>query len=444
MSLHVILLMGGFSSRFGGQLPKQFQKLVGKRVYQHSLDTFLSFDAIESVVLVVAPEFLPLVKSQSLDPRVCFAKAGLTRQSSSKAGLDALKGKKGSVIIHDAARPFVSKNIIHSHIETLKAVPAVNTCIPSADTIVVSGNGQEIDSVPLRSTLMRGQTPQSFHLDLINKAHRMTKKNDATDDCQLVLETTSIKPAIVLGETKNMKITYDLDMTIAEHLLRRPTESKLDPSNPHFSTLQGKIFAVTGGTGGIGTALIKALQSHGAAALCIARSSKMYPCDLTNPEQTKKTFDAIYQKHGSIDGLIHTAGALKIAPFHSYEGRGISESVNTNLLANLYVVKYAHLKKGAHVLNFASSAFYSGRKNYVLYSACKAAIVNFTQGLALERPDLFVNALVPYRTNTAMRVSNFPEEDPAQLLSPEQVANQALHVLTSSSTGGIMTVKKSI
>ncbi|PCI77836.1 hypothetical protein COB21_02465 [Candidatus Aerophobetes bacterium] len=443
MNIHVILLMGGKSSRFKSSLPKQFQQLVGKRVYQHCLDTFITFSNIQTLVIVTHAQFIPMIENENSDPRIRFATAGNTRQLSSKAGLNALNGASGAVIIHDAARPFISKEIIAEHINMLKNHPAINTCIPSADTIIVTPDRRTMHAVPPRETLMRGQTPQSFHLHLIKQAHDNTQKTDATDDCQLVMNNSNIKPFIVQGDEKNIKITYDLDMTIAEHLLREPKPQVCKNLANHVS-LKGKVFAITGGTGGIGAAIIKELDAHGAKGISISTSSREYPCDLNDFSSTQRAFDSIFNTYGPIDGLIHAVGSLKISPFLSYSSKDIKHAVDTNFISNLFAVRCIKLKKGAHILNFASSAFYTGRKHYALYSASKAAIVNFTQGLALELPHYYINALVPYRTNTEMRKKNFPGEDPSLLLSPENVAQKAMSILQSGSTGAIIAIKRAL
>ncbi len=439
MTTHVILLMGGTSSRFKSDLPKQFQYLVGKRVYQHSLDTFLSFEQITTIVIVTHPQFVSMIKQENSDPRIIFANAGPSRQLSSKSGLQALKNRSGSVIIHDAARPLITKRIISDHIRELQTHKALNTCIPSADTIIVSNDGISMSHVPKRSTLMRGQTPQSFDLALITHAHATTAIEEATDDCQLVMETDSIHPHIIDGDASNIKITHDLDLTIAEHLLREPLPLPKQIATPF---LEGKVFVVTGGMGGIGKAIIQALEMKGAKAICVSRSSPNYSCDLNDFNKTEQLFDKLYKRYGALDGLIHTVGSLTIAPFKSQSVDQIKHMIDTNLTSNLYAIACAKLKKGAHIVNFASSAFYRGRKNYALYSGAKAAIVNFTQGLALEHPEYYINVAVPYRTDTAMRKTNFPHEDTSLLLTPEEVANETLSILQSKLQGAVVSIKK--
>ena len=91
-------------------------------------------------------------------------------------------------------------------------------------------------------------------------------------------------------------------------------------------------------------------------------------------------------------------------------------------------------------MNISSSSYSRGRKNYAVYSAAKAAVVNFTQGLAEERDDLKINVLIPSRTDTALRKHNFPGEDSSALLAPEAVAQEAVKILQQDITSGIAEV----
>ena len=95
-----------------------------------------------------------------------------------------------------------------------------------------------------------------------------------------------------------------------------------------------------------------------------------------------------------------------------------------------------NLKERGHIVNIASSAYSRGSPGFSIYSSAKAAIVNFTQALAEEKPLLRINALVPERTNTSMRHSAFPHEDPATLLTPEKVAQAIINLLKQEKVTG--------
>lgn len=431
MAIKAIILIGGSGTRFGHSTPKQFLNLSGKKVYMHTVQTFLSFLDFKEIILVTHPNWIQSIQEELKDPRVRIIPGGKSRQESSYLGLLACgKGTK-SVVIHDGARPLLSKSILKKHISALNNYQAINTCIPSADTIVHTQNLHSIDAIPNRENYMRGQTPQSFVYPLILKAHQTTLKKNASDDCSLVLSMGE-KIHIVKGSEDNIKITTLLDLFIAEQLLRLKSEPI--PKKP--TSLQGKIFAIAGGTGGVGTALTHLLTSEGARPLPLSRSASDYPVDLTSAHQTKTIFEKIYEKYGSLDGLINCVGALSLKPFHTLTTDEIDRFISHNLHSLLYPCRFARLKNGGHIVNLSSSSYSRGRKHYTLYSSAKAAVLNFTQGLAEERPDLQINAVIPGRINTPLRRKNFPSEDPNILLSPEKVAESICLLLKQRNTTG--------
>ncbi len=441
-----ILLMGGTGLRFGSEIPKQFHRLAGKKVYLHTLDVFLETNLFEEIVLVCPASWIEQVKADL----VCYAlikitiiEGGPTRQESSLKGLQACGQETQIVVIHDGVRPFVSEAILKENIAKAIQYKAVDTCIPSADTLVHTIHKKEIDTIPNRSEYLRGQTPQSFDYSLILQAHLKAKEEgicNISDDCSLALKTEH-PVYIVMGSEENIKITSELDLLLAEQILRlrHSSSSTLTKQN----CLVGKRFAITGGTGGIGNALCKLLKEEGAIPISLSRSSSDYAVDLTSYTNAHSMFDKILEEHGPLDGLINSIGLLKTKQLDQLSFEEIDLLVATNLTGVIYSCKCAHLKEGGHIINIASSSYVRGRKNYAIYSSAKAAVVNFTQGLAEERRDLFINALVPQRTNTAMRLENFPDENPSTLLDPKEVASEIISLLKQKSiTGTVIEVKK--
>ncbi|MBI3211371.1 MAG: 2-C-methyl-D-erythritol 4-phosphate cytidylyltransferase, partial [Simkania negevensis] len=236
-----ILLMGGEGLRFGATLPKQFLRLSGKKIYLHTLDTFLTFPEFQEILLVCHKDWVEEVEKECTSSRVRVLTGGRTRQESSYLGLLACRSETDFVVIHDAVRPFVSKKIIQASLDALKQHLAVDTCIPSQDTIVYAKNLEEITSIPNRLEYLRGQTPQSFSYPLILRAHQKAEIENASDDCRLVLNLGE-KVHIVLGSEDNIKITTELDLFLAEQLIRLKTPS---PSSAANASLKGKTFAIT-------------------------------------------------------------------------------------------------------------------------------------------------------------------------------------------------------
>lgn len=431
-----ILVMGGSGKRFGSDLPKQFHRIAGKRVYLHTLERFLEANVFEEILLVCSAEWKSEVEKEvrSYAAPIRVVQGGSTRQESSYLGLLACGENTDYVVIHDAVRPFVSISIIRENVEAVKQFQAIDTCIPSTDTLVHTPGGETIASIPKRSEYMRGQTPQSFAYPLILEAHRSSKGKEVSDDCSLVLALPH-PIHVVAGSEENLKITTEIDLFLAEQIFRLQ-QKKILPSD---ASLAGKRIAITGGTGGIGQAIAAKLIEEGAIPLIIGRSSPEHPCDLMSADQVRLLFD----KLGPIDGLINSVGCLSVKHLHELSPTEIEEQVRVNLLGPIYSCRHAQVTSGGHLITISSSSYSRGRKGLSVYASSKAALVNFMQSLAEERPDLKVNVVVPARTNTAMRRSNFPEDLPEDLLSPEQVAQEIIHLLKEEKlTGSIIEVRK--
>jgi len=138
--------------------------------------------------------------------------------------------------------------------------------------------------------------------------------------------------------------------------------------------------------------------------------------------------------------VVNAAGLLKNAKLHEQSAVDIAEQIQTNLTAALNVARHSHrwLKESAgSLLFFSSSSYTRGRAGYAIYSATKAAIANLTQGLSEEwAPDgIRVNCIVPGRTDTEMRASNFEGEAQESLFNPYHIALSAMRVVFGNTSG---------
>lgn len=222
----VIILAGGTGSRIEGDLPKQFLKLSGKTILQHSIEKFENHPHIDHIFLVIHGEFLnnagEIVRKSGHKKVVKILAGGQTRQESSRIGVTAAApGEYENVLVHDAARPFVSKKIIDDILTALNTYAAVNIAVPSPDTIIEINHKNLVKNVPDRKYLWRVQTPQGFKWDLIQKAHQLASEKgitNATDDCSLILTFELADIYVVEGSPLNIKITYPQDIQIAEKI----------------------------------------------------------------------------------------------------------------------------------------------------------------------------------------------------------------------------------
>lgn len=172
-------------------------------IYEKTWETFEK-SGLFSEIILVAP------KNHLVPHSVA---GGKTRQESSYQGILACGDHTDFVLIHDAVRPFVSIDILKRNIDAVQIHGAINTCIPSHDTIAYVENDLVI-AIPDRNSCMRGQTPQSFAYPLIKEAHEKTKQTNASDDCSLVFELGH-PIHIVLGSVENFKITTQDDYLLA-------------------------------------------------------------------------------------------------------------------------------------------------------------------------------------------------------------------------------------
>ncbi|MBM3201610.1 MAG: 2-C-methyl-D-erythritol 4-phosphate cytidylyltransferase [Chlamydiae bacterium] len=445
-TVKAIILMAGQGIRFGANSPKQFHKLGGKAVYLHSLQAMQDHEWIDEVVLVTPFEWMQEVSKEVsvfTQKPIHVVRGAKDRQGSSWQGILALGPDTDIVLIHDGVRPFVSQEILQKNIEKAAIHQAVNTCIPTYDTLAIIDDQRFVKEIPDRSKFLRGQTPQTFSYDLIVKAHlEAQRKNEVvTDDCSLVL-AIGAHPYVVEGSDDNIKITTELDLFLAEQLLYMKKKEVMIFSD-RLDSLKGKVFIVVGASGDIGKAICSELSNRKAQAISVSRSSSTWPCDVTNSEEVKATFSKIKETYGSVDGVINSMGHLQVADLHVLEDEMIEKQVNVNLTSAILICKHAAVKEKGHIINIASSSYSRGRKSYTVYSAAKSGLVNFTLGFAEERTDLCINAVVPQRTKTKMRLANFPLESEDALLTPQEVALEVVKILSIEHiTGEIIPITK--
>ena len=153
---------------------------------------------------------------------------GKTRQESSYKGVMSVNDVECNVLIHDAARVFVSGKIIDACIEGLKNYNAVCTVVNSTDTVFEVDKAGKIINIPKRENLRCAQTPQCFKLSLIKKAHEtaLEKKLTVTDDCGLVAYNSLADIYTVLGDSDNVKITYNEDFELAKLIYKKRLDLK--------------------------------------------------------------------------------------------------------------------------------------------------------------------------------------------------------------------------
>ncbi len=242
-----VILAGGIGTRVGGTLPKQLLPLAdGRSVLEHAVSAFEQADCIDEVCIVMHPDYImhaeQMLLANAWQKVRHIIPGGKERWESSVNAIRAFtpytlhSTPTTNLLLHDAARPFVSQEIIANVCEALKEHEAVVVAIPSTDTVYEMKDGK-VARIPQRSTIMRAQTPQAFRLELIAEAyaeafpHLFTTQLGGkegglfspllggvgggfpTDDCGIVHEHMPQVPIhIVLGEEQNKKITFKEDI----------------------------------------------------------------------------------------------------------------------------------------------------------------------------------------------------------------------------------------
>lgn len=215
-----LILAGGSGRRVGADVPKQYLPVAGRPVLRRTLDVFLSHPAIGSVHVVIGENdrqmFDAAIAGLDLPPPII---GGASRQESSRLGLQALSGDlPDTVLIHDAARPFVDHRTISNVLDGLKRHDAVLPALRVVDTLKQSaGEPPKLSGTVDRTGIWRAQTPQGFRYAEILAAHEAAMGSNLTDDTA-VAEQAGIEVALVAGNEENFKITTGEDLSRAEKL----------------------------------------------------------------------------------------------------------------------------------------------------------------------------------------------------------------------------------
>jgi len=224
-----IIASGGIGTRLGGSQIKPLVELAGRPLIAHTLEVFASSPMISGIICVAPAsyqdEFRKILDAGKWNDRVKLVPGGATRTASVAAGLKALDRDCEYVVIHDGARPLVTRTLIEQTILAAYQEGAVIAAVPAKATIKkVKVNTNLVVETPDRKTLWEVQTPQVFRKDVILKAHQTVRNIEATDDAYLV-ERMGLPVKVVRGSYTNIKVTTPEDLIIAEALLAAGTAS---------------------------------------------------------------------------------------------------------------------------------------------------------------------------------------------------------------------------
>ncbi|GAW34930.1 2-C-methyl-D-erythritol 2,4-cyclodiphosphate synthase [Roseovarius sp. A-2] len=223
MTSAALIVAAGRGTRAGGDLPKQWQPLAGRRVIDWTLDAFLAVSEITRITVVLHPEDMDRLASH---PRINVTAGGATRAISVRNGLESMADDPPDhVLIHDVARCCITPELITAvlntlHIGAVAAAPA----LPVTDALWIGAEGRVVATRD-RIGLYRAQTPQGFEFSTILAAHR-AHAGDAADDVA-VARAAGIAVAIVEGHEDNLKITHPQDFARATKILEHQMDIRI-------------------------------------------------------------------------------------------------------------------------------------------------------------------------------------------------------------------------
>ena len=226
-----IIFAGGSGVRMGAGIPKQFLEIDGKPILIHTLKLFEYHHMIDKIYISMLSDYIPytqrLLEEHRISKVAGIVEGGATAQDSIFNALKHAQSENPDdsiVLLHDGVRPFVSYEVITKNIECVKANGNAITCTSALETVMLSENGNTVDSVPLRSHSLAAQAPQSFYLGDIIRCHEAIRKTQSgytniVDACT-ILSKLGIPTHIVIGNRGNIKVTTPEDVYLFRGLLQ--------------------------------------------------------------------------------------------------------------------------------------------------------------------------------------------------------------------------------
>ncbi len=222
---YALIPAAGSGSRMGAELPKQYLPLAGKPLLFHALNGLCANRSIERVFVVLAQgdkryaqyDWQPL--ATRFEPLYC---GGATRAASVFNGLLAVRDEVGAddwMLVHDAARPCLAPAVLERLIAALRdEMTGGLLALPVVDTLKRGDADAYVMQTEAREHLWQAQTPQMFRYRLLLEALRAIEPAAATDEARAI-EQLGLRPKLVMGDSRNIKVTYPQDLALAELIL---------------------------------------------------------------------------------------------------------------------------------------------------------------------------------------------------------------------------------
>ena len=228
---HVVIVAAGKSERYAGDKPKQYLTLLDKPVLRHSIETFLKIPGVADVHIVISKDHIPLydcaTKDLDLPPPIY---GGTERMESVKNALQALShlGENDIILLHDAARPLITRSDIQSLLLTMQDHDAATLAIPVNDTLRYNNKHGYAAAYANREGLWAIQTPQAFHYGILKESYAKAPFDKTYTDETGPVSDLGKQVKLVKGHKNNFKITHQEDLAMAEKILssQSPVETR--------------------------------------------------------------------------------------------------------------------------------------------------------------------------------------------------------------------------
>jgi len=268
--IHVsaIIAAGGRGARFGADRPKQLLSVGGRPILQRSVEAFLTNDRVHDIVVALPQELVVAPPTYLTHARVEMVVGGERRQDSVSSAFARVAARADVVVVHDAARPFVSAALIARTVDAAAEFGAAIAALPARDTVKRADRDRIVVGTLPRHEVYLAQTPQAFRTSVLRDALALATGADATDEAVLA-EQAGYAVHLVDGDPRNLKITTPDDLAMAEALLGAATTAGLRIGNGYdlHRLVAGRPLIL----GGVTIPFDKGLEGHSDAdAVCHA------------------------------------------------------------------------------------------------------------------------------------------------------------------------------
>jgi 2-C-methyl-D-erythritol 4-phosphate cytidylyltransferase/2-C-methyl-D-erythritol 2,4-cyclodiphosphate synthase len=310
MHVSAILAAGGRGSRFGSPQPKQLLALAGRPVLAHSVEAMVESDAIADVIVALPPELMA-APPEYLNGRrkaVHVVEGGARRRDSVANAFAVAARHADIVLIHDAARPLVTAQVIQRTIEAAVRSGAAIAAMPVTDTVKQVDDVRRVTATLPRERIYLAQTPQAFRTAILREA--LSLEGEATDEAALA-ERAGHPVEVVDGDARNIKITTPADLVIAERLLRGSAPALLRIGNGYdlHRLVAGRPLIL----GGVQIPFDRGLDGHSDAdAVCHAVTDAVLgACNAGDIGRHFPDIDAAWKDADSVDLLRRAAAIMR-------------------------------------------------------------------------------------------------------------------------------------